>query len=279
MSAKGGQRPSRPIEVGQLLREELEGEVSSRERQWEGFSSLVWKQIDAAAAVEETSRVAVGELLREELDEELGSREGDWDSFASLMWSRIGDEERRSARVSVIELLNEETAVELDRRDGAWNAFTAGVFRQIDSRERDLARASLEARAVDALRSEIDGELQSMAPSFEERFRDHVEQRIWDAARARPSWWERLTHGLFAFLASLFRPEAHGRRFGLAAAAAAVAVIAVLGIVPRPGMDTRTLPGPASAGEVSIQSVSFEGTVMVMPSDGLTVVWLTDVAS
>ncbi len=172
---------------------------------------------------------------------------------------------------SVEELLTEDAAQEIARRDGEWSAFTMAVFDRIDDEDLGVARLPLEDQAVDLFRHEIAGELADLAPRFEEGFREGVEQRIWNAAR-EPTLMDRIRAYFDRSLG-----EGLGWSVGWAGAmAAALAIVTVNGI---PGNDDTSQIAENIPGEVSVESVSFEGTVTVMPNNGVTVVWLSDDAN
>lgn len=173
--------------------------------------------------------------------------------------------------VTAGELLREQTAEELDRRDGEWDAFTAGVFRSLDQEETATARCELEDQAVALLKQEVDAELFQMAPRFEEAFKESVEKRIFQSA-IEPTIKGRLKRWL-----DKMRPE-HGFGFGwAAAAAAAVALVVMVG-----PLDTERAPkiGPQLArGQVSVERISFDGDVTVLPEEGVTIIWLDSPAA
>jgi hypothetical protein len=173
----------------------------------------------------------------------------------------VSDEKKT---VTVKELLEEQVGHELERRDGEWSAFTASVFRQIDSEDRGVARASLEDQAIELFKAEIGSELNSIAPRFDEAFKDSVEQRIFASAK-EPSLWERLKSAA----SDLMRPQIAWRFAGAAAAAGVFA----LAIVQNPGTE---MVAEVRPGEVSVESIGFEGTVTVVPQQGVTVIWLSD---
>ncbi|MEQ8272852.1 MAG: hypothetical protein RMA76_42420 [Deltaproteobacteria bacterium] len=171
---------------------------------------------------------------------------------------------------SVEELLTEDAAQEIAQREGEWNAFTSAVFARIDEEDLGVARMPMEDQAIDLFRQEVAGELADLAPRFEEGFKEGVEQRIWNAAR-EPTVMDRV-RGFF--------DRAFGERVGWSvgwagAMAAALAIVTITGMPTEPG----TQIAENITGEVSVKSLSFEGTVTVMPNDGVTVVWLSDDAS
>jgi hypothetical protein len=169
---------------------------------------------------------------------------------------------------TVAELLTEATEHELARRDGDWDAFTASVFRKMDAEEVATQRADLEAQAVSLFKQEIDVELSEMSPKFEEAFRESIEKRIFQSAIEAPSWSVRAK----AWFQSLARPQL---AVGWAGAAAAV-VLLVAGVG---SMQSTGKLDELATGNVSVQQISFEGDVTVLPDDGVTVIWLDSAAS
>lgn len=165
-------------------------------------------------------------------------------------------------------LLREEAEAELNKREGEWDAFTASVFRRVDNEDLALERMSLEDRAIGLMKAEVDGELSEMLPRFDRAFQKEVEQRIWRAAREQPTFGERVSNWW-----SSFREKMMPRTMGFAAAAAAAAL--VFAVWPGPSADVVPL-AVAPEGTVSVERVSFEGTVTVMEEGGITVVWLAD---
>ena len=168
---------------------------------------------------------------------------------------------------TVAELLTETNEAELSKRDGEWNAFTSAVFRKIDEEALAVQRADLEAQAIDLFKQEIDLEVSEMAPRFEEAFKESVEKKIFQSA-IEQSWAARAK----AWVES-FRPQ-----FGLgwaSAAAAAVLMVIAVGTMQDSGELTEKL----ASGQVSVQRISFEGDVTVLPDDGVTVIWLDGATS
>src|SRR5262245_48128478 len=90
-------------------------------------------------------------------------------------------------------LFREEVDAELARRDGEWTAFTARVFRTIDSADVVAERMSLEQRAIEMMRAEVEGELADMTSRFEREFKLGIEQKIWRAAREKPTLGARIS--------------------------------------------------------------------------------------
>lgn len=168
--------------------------------------------------------------------------------------------------VTVGELLRESTSEELSRRDGEWNAFTSAVFRQLDQEDLGHARASLEDQAIDLFKAGIEAELTASAPRFEEAFREEVEQRIFQSAK-EPSLWQKLQ----ASMKALLRPSPMFRMAVAGAGAFGIMMVAVVNRTPDPEVIAEALPG-----EVSVESIGFQGTVTVVPQQGATVIWLSD---
>lgn len=166
-------------------------------------------------------------------------------------------------------LLREEVDAELSKRDGEWNAFTARVFRTIDQASIVEQRMSLEERAIEVMRAQVDGELAEMTPRFEREFKLGIEQKVWRAAREKPTLGARVSEWV-----SSWKKMLAPRPIGFAMAAAAAVAIAVA---------YNPLPAVPNAGDVgarvSVDRVSFEGTVTVMAEDGMTVMWLADDAT
>jgi hypothetical protein len=166
------------------------------------------------------------------------------------------------------EHLRAEVSAELDRREGEWSAFEACVMRRIDLVGVEEERMSLEERAIQALHEDIDAELADLAPDFERSFREGIERRIWRSAK-RPSIVDRLE----AWMES-WRVRLGWRNIGLVTATALILLAFMFG-----GHPLLNAPGVAMTDAVSIDDVSFEGTVTVMPEDGITVLWLADTTS
>lgn len=170
---------------------------------------------------------------------------------------------------TVEELLGEETSAELERRDGEWNAFTSAVFRRIDEEDLGLQRLPLEDQAIEMFRQDIDGELSELAPKFEEGFREGIEQRIWDAAREEPTFGQRAR----AFFDRLM---GDGMGWSLGWAGAMAAVLFMVAVGGWPTVDTPDQIAENISGGVTVQDLSFEGNVTVMPGDGATVIFLSN---
>lgn len=168
-------------------------------------------------------------------------------------------------------LLKEEVDAELAQREGSWNAFTHQVFKKVDQLELVETRMSMEERAIEMMRAEVDGELAEMTPRFERDFKVGIEERIWRAAKEKPSFGERVSEWFGAWKRSL-----SPRPFGYAmAAAAAIAV----GVVYNPFATQSIVQPVASQAGVSVDRVSFGGNVTVMSEGDVTVVWLVDDAT
>jgi hypothetical protein len=169
---------------------------------------------------------------------------------------------------TVGELLGETTERELSRRDGEWDAFTSSVFRKIDEEAVAAERADLEAQAIHLFKQEMDVELSEMAPRFEETFRESVEKKIFQSAIE-----QRWTARFKAWLQQA-RPQGLSLAWASAAAAAVLMVVAV-GSMQGGGQ----LEEKLASGHVSVQRISFEGDVTVLPDDGVTVIWLDGATS
>jgi hypothetical protein len=167
------------------------------------------------------------------------------------------------------EALRDEVAAEMETRDGQWTAFEAGVSRRIDEASRLETRMSLEDRAIEAFKKNVEAELATVEPRFERSFKDGVERQIWRAAKEPPSLFERMKRRLMPQLAPTWRR-----------AVLATATAAILGLLALRGLDRGPAEAIARMDDVSVNQVSFEGTVTVMPADnGMTVVWLASETS
>jgi hypothetical protein len=163
--------------------------------------------------------------------------------------------------------LREETEHELHRRDGEWSAFASSVFREIDGAEAQVTRMSVEDQAIAKLKAEVDAELADVAPRLEATFRAGIEQRIWQAAKEQPTLGARISAWLDGLGRALL-PHSRVGGFGLAAAMAAILVAIAVGGLFTSGDD------PTDGADVSVDYVSFEGSVTVMQEGGSAVVWL-----
>ncbi len=161
--------------------------------------------------------------------------------------------------VTVEELLQEEVGAELHSRDGQWSAFREQVLHRIDRADRVLATGTIDARATEQMRAEVEAELTSMAPRFEGPFRYELDQRIFRRGiDSGFSPWTRLRSWL----------GFGGGRWILAAATAMVLIVV--------GMRSSSPPPPLSQGEVVVEALSLDGRGTVMASRGVTVLLLSD---
>jgi hypothetical protein len=245
-----------PELVGAALRAETEAALA--EVDFAAFARGVEDGLDAEALA---PQVAVA--LREAAAEAVASREGQWADFTAGVLAALP-----AATVTVAELLTEATEAELVSRDGEWRAFTARVFEAVDAESRALAREPADAQAVQLLRAEVEDEVEALAPRFDARFGAEVDREIFKAGQAPEPWWKKA----WTWLHGALQP---GHGLGWAAAAAAVVLLVVSTGLP-PGSDP-ALPDGALAGTVTVEQLSFEGNVTVLPDEGLTVVWLSDV--
>jgi hypothetical protein len=180
--------------------------------------------------------------------------------------------------------LRVEVKTELDRREGSWTAFSAGVFRQIDEAARAQTRLSLEDRAIEALKQNVEAEIADLEPRFERAFREGIERQIWRAAKAPPSLLDRVRSWLDAqpwrVIGGASPPARRGRgpepvRIAWSRVGLATAMAMILGLLVFRGLDRGQNDALAVMDAVSVDEVSFEGTVTLMPADnGMTVVWL-----
>ncbi len=183
----------------------------------------------------------------------------DLSGFVDAVWARVD----RPAEYAVGALLRSEIEAAVEAREDAWNSFSAAVLRRLDRPVEAGSLELLEARALAALRADVEDEVQARAPQFEEAFKEAVESRIFQAAQAEPNLWERVR----GFFADFFTPRGLG---WVAAASAAVFLMVALG-----GRQEARAP----VGQVSVERISFEGSVTVMEQEGITVVWLTPEAA
>ncbi len=176
--------------------------------------------------------------------------------------------------VTVSELLKNEQQEELASRDGQWNAFTSAVFRQLDQEDLSVERQELPEQAISMLKNEVNLELQEMMPRFEEAFKEGIESRIWEAAKEKPSFWTKVK----AWWQEL--PATANWGLGLSGAVAAAAMVVAVGLPQNPQLSQQSVDGPAVAptlaSTVSVEDLSFEGSAMVVPHDGVTLVILSD---
>lgn len=214
----------------------------------------------------EADETSVAELLGADVADALGTRSAaEWTGFTEAVMARLDaavepglDPLRPDAGVSIESLLRSETASELARMEGRWLAFRTQILHQVGT----AAGSSLDQQAVDLLRADVDDEVHAMSPVFEGPFEAGVDRRL--RTPEAPSWWSRLKSRLSLPVWSA--------GFGLAGAAAAL-----LFALEGPGTpDPVGVPVEAEA-SVSVDSVSFDGDIMVVPDGEVTIVILSEV--
>lgn len=165
-------------------------------------------------------------------------------------------------------LLREERAAELDAMEGRWSAFASQIDHQLKA---EAPGGELDEQAVALLRADVDDELRALSPAFEEEFQEEVDRRIFQRGHAEVPVWRRLQD----WLQDLTAPARIGWGVGLAGAAATLALVISTG--PGSTPDALLAPRAALTGEVSVDAVSFEGDVTMIPDEGVTVVVLSGV--
>lgn len=205
--------------------------------------------------------LSVTELLAMDVAEAVSSRS--WPGFGEGVMVRLDAEPapgldplRPDALVPVEVWLRAETDRELARMEGKWTAFSTQILHQLDA----PPAATLDQQAVDLLRADVDDEVQAMGPSFEGRFEAGVGRRI-----QRPA-----DQGWLDWLRARVPVPVAGAGLGLAAAAAVV----MLAVWTEPG--PVGVPADAAA-SVTVDSVSFEGDIVVIPDEEVTMVVLSGV--
>ena len=277
------ERPSEPpvplpSELVEALQADINDGVDARSDEWAGFEAAVWARIDETTEAElgaDATWPAIASALRADHHDAVADFEAHHAAFADGVALRWAEQSEASARetgaVTVGDVLRAEVdeAVEVRERAGAWSPFAQQVLRTIEDYERDQAAVS--DRLAHAMREEVDAELDALASRFDRDFREGVERRIFRAAREARPWWSEFSDAVRAWLSP--RPT-----FGFAVAAAAAVVFAV--VLPRTSTGPGTVAVPeVDSGHVSISAVRFDGTVTVMPDDGIAVVWVSNDAS
>lgn len=174
-------------------------------------------------------------------------------------------------RFGPFDLLRESMEEELRRRDGEWSAFSAQVDAKIATSLRAEQRLAPDARAIAGLKGQVESELADLEPRFEGAFLAGIERRIWRSAIERPSSLARVRAWIDE------RRHRRGVRFALATAfAGGLAIALAVADSPRSLGPAGGRGGVGQEGAVEVERVSFEGTVTVMPEDGMTVLWLAD---
>ena len=286
--------------VGTLLREA----AFDAPLDWEQFASGVMAGLDGDGSPEPERVLRVDEVDAEE------AADADWVDGLPPVWASAlrGISRRELAAVedrfagfaaavsrrldrpvvpdpdharSVGELLRTDARAELGRREGDWTAFGAQLAARLDREVRAEQARPLEERAFTALKREVDRELGAVAPRFEGDFRAAVDARVREVGPPGRSGWSRASQGDPGpgrrFWRSVVRAvrravslEDRGLGVAAAAAAAALLVVWVTSSGPAPGR-----PVPLT-GTVRVEEVTFQGSVAVMPEDGVTVVFLSD---
>jgi hypothetical protein len=255
----------------QLLKSDIETEVASRAEEWASFSTAVMTQVDAMVEAPRDDLTPVAEALQAESAEVAGAV--DWDRFSSSLMARVEAEVAAEAVAleapsSVHGLLEDEMRDEVLSRDQQWSSFTDGVMSKIAAQERQAKKAPLEERAVQEFKREVAHELEEVEPRFEHDLKDQVQQGV-----AHPD------PGTFTRIGNWWRGLKESRRWvnGLGLAAAATAALALIVLAPEsPNRAPPEVVNPIALGEVSVEEVSFEGSVTVMQGGGATVVWLAE---
>ena len=242
------------------------------EREWPAFADVVMSRVQDEARA--ASSVALPAEVTSALRAESSSALDGLDDLASSVMSRVQDEARAASSDGRDELPDAVSAAlgapireELARRDGQWSAFSESVRRQIRQDAVATARKPLAEQAIDQLREDVHAEVEAVAQRFESSFADRVDQRI---ATQEPGLWARLV--------AWFEDQASPARMafgGFAAAAAAAMVLFVL-VPGDQGMQQPAVAALSPGGEVTVNEVSFEGTVTMFEEDGIAVIWLED---
>lgn len=193
-------------------------------------------------------------------DEAIAAR--DFHGVADAAIARAVEATEASAP-EVAALLRAEATAAADARD--WGMFSASVDETIRADRRATARAPLDEQAISHLRAEVEAELDAVAPRFEKKFAKDVDKGI---AADRP--------GLFDGIVEWFRDLTTPARWAIGGLATAGAALLVLFATATPPPSIPDGPQMAQIGEVSVDDVSFEGTITVMSDDGIAVIWLSD---
>lgn len=231
----------------------------------------------ADAALVEGLPAGWSAALRQASARELAAVASRFSEFPAAVWDRLDrplDTKRSPApefSESLGTLLRADVSTELGRREGDWSAFAAQLDARLDRNHRREAERPLEERAIGALRDEVDRELSEVGPRLEGSFRRQVERRVEQPGPPADSWWSRVR----ALVRRTLSFDNSG--LGLAAAAAAAMLLVVWVSIPGPPSTSRPTgvePGPS--GTVRVEEVSFEGSVAVIPQEGVTVVFLSE---
>lgn len=220
----------------------------------------------------------VGERLRDEVRDEVAARDADgWAAMASAVSERLlaaSADPQTSAELEeaidplapdglaldpLFDRLRAERVEALAGMEGRWSAFRHQILHRL---ERPLA-SDLEARAVDLLRADVEAEVDALAPAFEGRFESGIDRRIAPRSRERTRW------------PAWLRPRATWP-LGLAAAAAVALLFVRIGPGPGPGEAPSPELRASRPARVEVDSIAFEGDMMMIPDDEVTMVILSD---
>lgn len=223
----------------------------------------------APEADPELAEVSVGVWLRDEVRDATSER--DWHSFRSAIEARLGEPAEAAdlealapeqASPSIPQLLEEERDELLENMHGHWTAFGA----QIEDRF-VWSSAAVDQQAVEQLKGEIEDEVHAMGPRFDVRFQRELQARL-DAPTGARAWWAKLQDWWKA-------PSRSSWGLGLGMATAMVALIGVRFA----SVETGSQPVPLAElhGEVSVEAIDFDGDVVVIQDEGVTMVVLSGV--
>ncbi len=286
LESSGGERRQEGPDAVELdlswvsaLRESVTDEVEPREDEWPGFGAAVFARVDEndelgrpgdeALGASDRSWKVIAETLRADHAAAIADFEAQLDEFAdgvALRWAEDAD----SSGPTLGDVMRAEVGDEMAGKKRVWSAFVHQVLAVIDRHQRRALAAGPEGIADglgQALRDEVDVELNAVAHRFDGDFRDGIERKIFRAARRSPPWWWRPRSRPSSWLPPS-TPAFARPAFGLAAAA----IVALLWVVrPYPSSEP-----DAAAGTVSISAVRFGGSVTVMPDDGIAIVWVSE---
>ena len=183
---------------------------------------------------------------------------GDWNEFRTSVLNRVntkGDDDgwvlEGEPSIRLGSILAEHNHQAIAKFEGQWSEMKKYVLGRIQAPGAD-------SLAIEQLTSEHLFELKRSEAIFAGPFRAEVERRLRRAKAQQASWW------------TTWKPRFQWS--GGMAALAAVFVIAVLPVTPPDGPD-----GSDLTGHVSVDSVNFEGDVMMIPDEGVTVAVVTGV--
>ena len=199
-----------------------------------------------------------------------------WVGFVDGVWARleartVSEEDDARALApevepeasTVEEWLRLERDAELTRMDDRWVAFGAQLRSRLSS-----VPTTMEERAVDLLRAEVDDEVEALTPAFDSGFPDEVKRRL---GRDSGSWFRTLYDRVRENRGRVL--WSWGSGLGLLGAAGALAFMVTAADPAGSGGQGQ----PPLYGEVTVDTVDFEGDVMMIPEEGITVVVLSGV--